>query len=358
MKGPPARLTAPLLALLLAHCGQGPAEPTAPLDPARDYREVSGEAAVDDIARFLAGRPVRSGADLARIQQASTPYHRHALDLDYLERKMSSVRRQRQMQYFNDTLRPLVGSPSTVLYPFGGPDILHVTAMFPRASSYLLVGLEPVGSVPAINDDPQPLLDRIGRVMDEPLRHGYFITEDMRRAPPAVPILLASLAITGARVDEVRALDLAGRPGAEIRFRGENGGSKRLVYLRADLSNRGFDPALASALDQLGGDVCYFKAASYLLHDGSFSSIRQWVLGRRRPIVQDDSGIPYRMFDPDAWSLTLLGNYERPIPLFARWRQADLAAAYDAAGGAPPVPFGSGYHVRDRDANLQVAVPR
>ncbi len=345
-------------ALALVQCASEPAKPAAPLNPARDYQPASGEPSVDDVARFLAGRPVNSGEKLARIQQTSTDYHRHALDLDYLERKLSSRRRKLQMQYFQDTLRPLTGSPSTVLYPFGGPDILHATSMFPRASSYILVGLEPVGAVPGFEGDPQPLLDRIGRVMEGPLRHGYFVTEDMRQAPPAVPILLASLAITGARVDGVRSLDLAGRPAAEIRFRGENGGSKRVVYVRADLSNRGFDGSLAAALDQLGGDLAYFKAASYLLHDNAFSGVRQWVLDRRRPIIQDDSGIPYRYFGGD-WSLTLLGRYERPIPLFVRWRQADLAAAYQSIGGSgPPVPFGSGYHIRDREANLQVAVPR
>src|SRR5208282_3604178 len=36
----------------------------------------------------------------------------------------------------------------TVLYMFSGPDFLYATSFFPNASTYILAGLEPVGSVP------------------------------------------------------------------------------------------------------------------------------------------------------------------------------------------------------------------
>jgi len=348
---------APLALLLVAGCQPLPVDPTMVpvLDPARDYAVAEGEPGANDVARFLAGRPVERGAALSRIQVSQTRYHTHALEFDFLWRKMGLIRTDRQALYFDEQLRPRIGSPSTIVYPFGGPDLLYVSSMFPRASTYVLLGLEQVGGVPDVGTDPYPLLGGLAAVMDEPLRHGYFISEQMRRAPDATPIFLTTLGLMDAEVRSVRSIDAAGRPGVEIRFR-HQGRSKRLLYVRADLSNGGFNASLQQWLDQFGGATAYFKAASYLPHDSNFSEVRDWVLASCNSVVQDDSGIPYRRFDPERWEVSLLGTYERPIPLFSEWRQPDLAAAYDAIGGAgPEVPFGSGYHLKVRDANLQVA---
>ena len=135
-------------------------------------------------------------------------------------------------------------------------------------------------------------------------------------------------------------------------------GPKRLIYVSADLSNSGFTPSFKSWLDQFSGATAYFKAASYLPHDARFSEIRSWVLNNTRAVLQDDSGIPYKYYDPQIWNVALLGNYQAPIPLFAKHRQANLAAAYAARGPAAPIPFGSGYHLRRSEANYQVATRR
>jgi len=346
-----------LLPLLLVHCAGDrppPAEDTAPLNPAADFAPRSGEPSVDDLARFLAGRPVRAGAELSRWQATNDDYIAYAMETDYLWRKIGLPRTRDQSAYFESTLRPVLGSSSTVVYPFGGPDLLHAASVFPRASTYVLVGLEPVGSLPDLGSgNPNATVARMARVMEEPLRHGYFITEEMRSAPAATPILLTSLGLLGARVDSVQPVSAGGRSGVELRFR-HNGRSKRAIYVSADLSNSGFG-GFRPWLDQYSGATAYFKAASYLAHDGSFSGIRDWVMSNCRGVLQDDSGIPYKYYVSGNWDVTLLGSYERPIPLFARWRQPELAAAYDAIGGrGPAIPFGSGYHLRKGEANLQV----
>lgn len=353
------RLLAFTLALTLTHCSQEipPSnQPVASLNPARDFRPVEGEADVDDIARFLAGRPVRHGSQLSRRQIRDGDYHTHALTMDMRWRNAGSKRTTRQAQYYYTTTRQAMGSPSTVVYPFGGPDIIHATSMFPKASTYVLLGLEKVGSVP----DPAAgssgaLLGSLARVLEEPILHGYFITEEMRKAPPATPILLASLGIMGAEVQSVSGIDAAGRQGVDIRFRGPQGGSKRVIYVSADLSNSGFDGSFQSWLDQFSGGAAYFKAASYLPHDPAFTGVRDWVLNKSKVVLQDDSGIPFNRFDSGSWNTTLLGSYERPIPLFAQFRQPELAAAYASIGGrGAEIPFGSGYHMRASQANLQV----
>lgn len=345
-------------ALLLTQCSTEltPTEQVrAPLNPANDYQPATGEPTVDDIARFLAGRPVKNGAALSTYQRTNGNYHTHALDFDYLWRKMGGKRTLRQEQYFYETVQPLIGSASTVVYPFGGPDVLYGTSMFPKASTYVLIGLEPVGSIPDLSGDPSGLLRRLAFVMEEPLRHGYYITKEMRQAPAVTPILLTSLGLMNARVDSVQSISAAGRPGVEVRYRNSRGKSKRLIYVSADLSNRGFDGGFQSWLGQFSGGHGYFKAASYLQHDPNFSSIRDWTLANCKGVVQDDSGIPYRHYLAKGWDVTLLGTYRRPIPLFARWKQDDLAAAYAAIGGrGPEIPFGSGYHLKMAEANLQV----
>ncbi len=354
------QLPAALAALVLAQCGQKELPPSAPLtqpvalNPARDFGGATGEPSHDDIARFLAGRPVSAGAELSAFQQRSDDYHFHAVELDYLWRKMGGVRTLRQAQYYHQDLRPHLGSPSTVVYPFGGPDIMYVSSMFPRASTYILIGLEPAGHVPAVpGDNTIARLSALRTVMDKPLRHGYYLTKEMKNAPDVTTIMMTSLGLMGAEVKDVRSISVAGKPATEIRFNSPYGGGKKAIYVSADLSNSGFG-SIRPWLDGNSGGAAYFKAASYLPHDSSFSGIRDWVLGNCRVVLQDDSGIPYRYYDRSQWDVTLFGTYDRPIPLFSEWRQPDLVAAYDAVGPLPRIPFGSGYHVRMDDANLQV----
>ena len=349
----------PAACLILAHCTSElpPEEKTmTALNPATDFQAVDGVAEVDDIARFLAGRPVRRGAELSAWQVRSDNYHAHALDFDFLWRRVAYRRSVRQSQYFFSTTRNHLGSPSTVVYPFGGPDILHSNSMFPTATTHVLLGLEDVGAVPDVSTtDPTALLGRLRTVLNEPLRYGYYITEQMRVAPPATHIMLTTLALAGAEIESVSGIDAAGRPGVEIRYRSAGGTAKRAIYVKADLSNRGFDASLQGWLGRYAGDTAYFKAASYLPHDPNFSGVRDWVLANSRSVLQDDSGIPFRHFKSDAWNSTLLGSYSQPIPVFSKFRQADLAAAYSAIGGSgPEIPFGSGYHLRAAEANLQI----
>jgi hypothetical protein len=359
----------PLLCLFLAACTpEPPRGQTRSLAPGpEEFRPARGEAGPDDIALFLAGRPVARGATLSQLQQSGA-YQDHAADMALKWRVFASKRTAKQQAWSDDHIRPAFGKPRVLLYPFGGPDLLHAVALFPDASTYVLLGLEPAGGLPALDQqDPGAVLaslQRLGRSMDSQLKHGYFITKDMKGdlaggpLPGVTPILLASLALMDATVESVQPLDAAGRPGVDIRFRPPGAGSKRAIYVSGDLSNGGFNASYRDWLSSYGGSVAYFKAASYLMHDSGFSGIRDWVLGNCRGVVQDDSGIPLRYYDSSKWDVRLHGDYESPIALFTKHAQPDLRAAYDAIGGGPPLPFGSGYHIRPDEANLLIAVKR
>ena len=359
------------LACLAASCG--PSKPPARgqtqiYDPNLEtFSTVEGEATPNDIARFLAGRPVEHGASLSRLQQTAD-YQGHAMEIGRNWRVFAGPRTGKQRDWATANVRPLTGDPKVLLYPFGGPDLMHAVALFPNASNYVLMGLEPAGGLPALEGQDASAvlgsLNRLGKAMDTQIKHGYFITKDMKGdlaggpMPGVTPILLATLSLMNAEVQNVQSINAGGRNGVEIQFRLPGGGNRRAIYVSGDLSNGGFNSSYRNWLSSYGGSVAYFKAASYLMHDSGFSSVRDWVLGNCRAVVQDDSGIPYRNFDASKWDVRLFGDYDAPIELFAKHMQPDLKAAYDATGGGPSVPFGSGYQIRDYNANLLIAVKK
>jgi hypothetical protein len=365
MKTTPLILTC--IAALAAACGPAkpPAGQTQYLDePPAGFPLARGEAGPDDIGLFLAGKPVRYGAILSRLQQ-TVEYQEHQRELGSVWRQIARPRINR-MKSWSDSELAAVSGNGTILYPFGGPDLLHVNAMFPLARRYALMGLEPVGEVPPLESMPPGevlgALAAFRQATRTQLQAGYFITKDMRSdlersvLRGVTPILLCSVALTGGQVESISNFSAGGNPGVELRFRDAAGMRHTAYYVAGDLSNSGFKGGYRDWVAGLRGDVSYFKAASYLMHDARFSQTRDFILSQSRAILQDDSGIPFRHFG-QGWSFRYYGSYERPIELFAKHRQEDLAAAY-AANPASPLGFGSGYHVNPWEANLLLAIKR
>ena len=92
--------------------------------------------------------------------------------------------------------------------------------------------------------------------------------------------------------------------GVKIVFSGSDGRRQTLYYFRTDLSNRGVQSSgFLQFCAQFGiGDV-FIKAASYLLHNAGFSTVRDFLLGHGASIVQDDTGIPVKYFQQAGWEL-------------------------------------------------------
>lgn len=336
-----------------------------PLDPATaSFPLVSGEAGPDDIGLFLAGMAVHRGAALSQLQQTAE-YQAHRREMSYLW-QFTRTRLNLMRTWSASELAPVVGGGGTVLYPFGGPDLLHVSVLFPQAKSYVMMGLEPVGGVPALEMMPPgevlAALAPFRQAMRTQLVAGYFVTEDMRAElgrsalRGVTPILLGTVAILGGQVESVSGISPGGKPGVELRFRDATGQRHSACYVAGDLSNRGFDAGSRQWLAGLGGSVTYFKAASYLMHDDRFSLARDFLLSQSRVILQDDSGIPFRYF-AHGWALRFYGSYDRPIELFAKHQQDDLRQAYHT-NPAGPLEFGSGYQVNQWRGNLLLAIKR
>jgi hypothetical protein len=315
-------------------------------------------------ACFLAGLTLPKRSVLANLQK-SREYRDHQRELQEEWHFCRRVRYEVMQKWALEHLSRHESARGVVRYLFGGPDFLNADAFFPESRILVLGGLEPIGEVP-----PPETLDQEGfagsmkslrAALHTSLFCGYFITTEMkpqlRRGSfqGVLPVLYTELALTGKTIVSMERIKPFGSPGVRIDFRQQDGQPRSLYYFQADLSNGTECRRFLQWLGELGPGASYLKAASYLLPLDSFSEARSFLLKTSTLILQDDSGIPFRDFDPTAWKLQLFGFYTDPLPIFARRRESELDAAYNSPLRSGPLPFGVGYHVRADDANLLLA---
>lgn len=343
-------------------------------------------AYVQDVATYLAGLPVRANSELAALAQGPA-YQAFAKDQSKSWAKYTSTHTSRMTRWAAHELDSVQRRSSTIFYPFSGPDFLNVATMFPTSQSYVMVGLEPVGSVPARASLENPkLYPAIKASLWSVLNFSFFRTNDMAidlksvELDGAVPLIMLFAARTGRQVLAVRSVQLtaagqlaagaadttraSGRPnipGAEIQVRSASGQAQTIYYFSADISDAKLTPhpALLTYVRALGPLTTYVKSATYLMHKAYFSKIRNLVLARSNYLLQDDSGIAMKYFPASAWQFTYYGTYRRPINLFAKHYQPELTSAYtDSLRRPSPLPFGTGYNWRQTDSNLLLAQRR
>ena len=93
------------------------------------------------------------------------------------------------------------------------------------------------------------------------------------------------------------------------------------------------------------------------MHKVYFSGIRSYILANSRAILQDDSGIPWKLFNDSLHTVTLYGAYTGTISLFPTYVQPDLDNAYKAnPSQVRALPFGIGYKYVLGESNLMLSV--
>jgi hypothetical protein len=132
---------------------------------------------------------------------------------------------------------------------------------------------------------------------------------------------------------------------------------RSVLYFQTDISNEGLKKNTGFRKYLSGFDRChtYIKAASYLMHGNDFSIIRDIVFEKSKTILQDDSGIAYKLFDKNKWDIRLYGRYQKPGKEFSWINETDLALAYQDTS-IKMVPFTLGYNWRTRSINLLYAI--
>ena len=109
------------------------------------------------------------------------------------------------------------------------------------------------------------------------------------------------------------------RPGVKIVLATGNGPPQTLYYFRTDVSNSGVNASgFLKFAATLGNGNGLLKSASYLMHSGNFTQVRDFVLEHSQSIVQDDSGIPLASFRPDVVELPSVRRLSRPDRDFPR----------------------------------------
>jgi hypothetical protein len=311
-----------------------------------------------DQARFLAGLPV-SDDQLAPLV-AEKWWQDHAAALTAAWDRMDRRQLVGLRGFMQTRLPELHGSKAPVLYFFGGPDFLYAHSFFPKAATYILCGIEPIGALPDVKALPTASLPRelasLRVSLNTMLKTHYFVTKDMRldlgraRLGGTLPVLYFFLARMGCTIREV---ELAADH-VRIEFKGGLGKKQTLYYYKTDLSNGGGNDAFLKFCAGHAPAHSLVKSASYLMHGASFSEARDFLLQNTRTILQDDTGIPFRFFDPKQWEVRLHGAYFRHGDTFGKYDQADLEAAFQNSG-AQPLGFSFGYHWQKERGLLIVA---
>ena len=355
--------------------------------------EAVFDHAVTDTGRVLAGLPPEDATRFAALlNRPAWTAHRTEFDTNWS--KASTVRFPAMRAWRDKEFKAVADGCTTLFYPFGGPDFLNAYLLYPSCRQYLLFGLEPVGSVPALErmtpERAEAVLAQMRESLSDLFLRDYFITKTMMeelRTPEVdgtLPLMLAMLARLDARVVRIELGSImpqeapkasaagAAAPAAQaapakaakparvtVTFLSPGASQPQtLVYYQVNLQ----DPQFAARTDfiaslkALGPFTTFVKSASYLMHDDRFATIRSIVLDSSSSILQDDTGVPFRFFDKTAWALTFYGKYTKPVSDFKYGFQKDLDAAFAQPGAARDLPFTFGYHWREGSSSVMLAI--
>jgi hypothetical protein len=342
---------------------------------------VSAAGDLAGTARFLAGKG--DASERARTQSYT----------DYAEQIASGWKQFQQpnlehMRTWWTDRAP--AKSSTVFYPFSGPDIGNALVFFPDADSYLMFGLEPPGAIPDLQSmDEEAIssgLNELKASLSTILQVNYFFTKAMEKKlgkgsfNSITGLLMFFLAmsdceVTGARriaigrggavVQGTTADDSASPriPGVEITFKRNHSKQQTIRYFMVNVADAYLAKSSSDFLPYLksqGRLVTMIKSASYLMHKegiaepAHFEKIRSLILTQSDFVVQDDSGVPLRLFARDTWKLRFHGRYEAPTPEFDKYAQKDLKVEIQR-NSTGKLPFSYGYAFKEGESNLMTA---
>jgi hypothetical protein len=332
-------------------------------------------ATADDTAKFLAGMMPSADSPLTPLTR-DPAWQRHAKFFDTAFAQLET----RQLSKIRAWSEANLAAPRpTMFYMFSGPDFLYADAFYSKASTYVLSALEPPGSVPDLAKLPRggvgSALYSVERSLSSILSFSFFITKQMKtdlhagQVNGTLPVLYVFLARSGKTIRSVTpvALDDKGTAyfanenpgpnavrGARIMFAGSDGVEKTLYYFSTDLSNSGVKTSgFLQFCSTLAPGNSLIKSASYLLHSGNFTTVRDYILANSSTIIQDDSGVPLHYYSPKKWRFFPFGRYNGPISEFPGRYQQSYAELFRRA---QPMDFGIGYRWRTNDSNLLLSV--
>jgi hypothetical protein len=349
------------------------AQPTAAPDPA-----------LTSTARILAGLPSEY-APHARFQSLDAwKVHQTTIGKSW-----SDLRTQRlnSIAQWRDTeLGATARRGKNLVYPFSGPDFLNAYLFFPGYDTYVMFGLEVAGEPPQLAEmgerDAAEYLRGMRVAVEDLVERNYFITQHMSKQlhtpqlKGVLPIIMASMALLDLKIASVEPVQIAppqpsetAAASAERRVKqmhaikitfvqAASARTQTLYYVSLDATDKALErtPEFLSFLARFRPSTTLIKSASYMLHGPYFIKTRAILMGVTDVLVQDDTGIPYRVLTESGWQVRLYGDYEKPVRDFGNFGyQRDLESAYRSGKTAGRLPFPFGYHWSNGKSTLMIA---
>ncbi len=294
------------------------------------------------------------------------------------------------------------GLPSTVVYPFGGGDLLSALTTYPSLTEVTTLSLEYAGDPRRIvGITPERLelsLAQIRRRVSGLLIWTESTSENMMQLqqgdlPGQLAFFLTGLAVHGQEPVSLRFFKLApdGSPSAltaedivalegsgatqlnrvwkspdfsvafsnsEITFRpaGDPKAPLRIHrHIAADLSNGGLKnmPGVLKHLEAKGRVTAITKAASYLMWGSGFSRIRDYLLANMAFMLSDSTGIPSHFAQKAGFEVLAYGQFDGPFLAAPEAEAKDMLALFSAQP-ARALNFRYGYPDLHRHHHLLV----
>lgn len=297
-------------------------------------------------------------------------------------------------------------APRTVVYPFGGADLLTALAAFPDLVEITSISLEAGGDPRSIlRTPPAELLRHLAvhrRFMERLVKYNHSRTLDLSLLkgtplPSQMIFALVGLKVHGYEPVGLRAVRLnpdgsvhafteadlveADRQaeglkgsmrnrrlndlfaGYELRFK-KRGSPDAPVqtyrHFQANLANDELaqDPRILRHLEQKGRFTAITKAASYLLWWGNFKTMREFLKAHIGWMISDSTGLNPMHLEPERWEQIVYGRFSGTFLKSSLEGIAALEALY-AAQPKRPLPFDYfGYPDAGRHGHLIVTRPR
>lgn len=255
-------------------------------------------------------------------------------------------------------LRP-AGLPTTVVYPFGGGDLISALTTYPDALDVTTLSLEHAGDPRRLGDIKKPRLQESLRQFRSTiwglLMADNSTTDNLQKGqgsdiPGEIGFFLVALALHGYEpvslrfftvekdgtlhylseeeidgLEKKRVKTLRGRwespdlsvafTNCELTFRPVGAGPNAPVrvhrHFAANLADEGLamKPGVMAYLETKGRISAMTKAASYLLWRNEFSKIRDYLLAHMDFMISDSTGIPPKFLEPAGFTLETYGSF-------------------------------------------------
>jgi hypothetical protein len=292
--------------------------------------------------------------------------------------------------------------PTTIVYPFGGGDLLSALATFPDAPEFTTISLEAAGDVRKIDSISAKQLKaelglnrlHLGKLFEK--AHSRTINLDLESKsdlPGEVIFTMVALVIHGyepvslryfkfkpdgtlryldadqiAQLEKDKAAKGESKTQAgleiladmELQFRkaGEPGAPTKVlrhVAFNLDDKHMAADPSLLRHLEAKGKVTAMTKAASHFLWSDDFSTIRKYLLDHMEWMISDSTGVPPRYATKAGFTQDTYGIMEWPAafgPVDNR-NAEDLRKLFKA-NPQKDMPFRYGYPDRDHHGHMVI----